>query len=373
MFTRRHILLGAGALAACGPKLARPFNGYAFVANQGSRSVSVVNLSHFKVQKEIAVAGEPTQVIVAPTTRKVFTLSPENGTVSEIDPVRLEAGRQKRIAASAISSRCSPDGRWLWVLCRDPQAIIPLKLDTFTPGAPLKLPAAPADFDLDAAGQSAAVSLPSQKAACLASLSTGRIEHLIDAGAEPRIVRFRPDGRQVLIGNPGAHSIAIADAATGRFVVSLPLGLAPERFCFTTDNGGQLFVSGSGMDAVAIVSPYQTAVSETILAGRAPGSMAVNAAQLFVANPSAGDVTVVSIADRLVLAKIPVGQEPVAIAITTDDGYALVLNRASSDLAVIRLDKIGTTTDAFRFKRAPLFTVVPVGSKPASLAIYNFA
>jgi DNA-binding beta-propeller fold protein YncE len=369
MFTRRNLLLGSGALAACGPKLARRFNGFAFTANEGSRSVSAISLSSFKRVKDLPVAGEPTQLFLTAAPHRLLALSPANGAVSEIDPTNLEVGRQKRVGASAISARCSADGRWLWVLCREPQALIPLDLTTFRPGAPLKLPAPAADFDLDDVTRNAIVSLPSQKAACLANLATGRILHTIDAAGEPHIVRFRPDGRHVLIGNPGARSITIADASNGRFLVTLPLGLAPERFCFTTDNGGQLFVSGQGMDAIAIVSPYQTAVSETILAGRAPGNMAVNASHLFVANPAAGDVTVVSIADRLMMAKVPVGQEPVAIAITPDDQYALVLNRASSDLAVIRFDKI---TD-FRYKRAPLFTVVPVGERPAAIAVFQLS
>jgi YVTN family beta-propeller protein len=142
--------------------------------------------------------------------------------------------------------------------------------------------------------------------------------------------------------------------------------IAPERFCFTLDNGGQMFVTGRGMDAVVIVSPYQTSIDETLLAGRAPGSMAVDANNLYVANPASGDLTVIAIADRRLLAKIPVGQDPVQVMLTPDHQYALVLNRASSDLSVIRVSKVGAD---LRGKGAPLFTVVPLGASPVSGAI----
>ena len=47
----------------------------------------------------------------------------------------------------------------------------------------------------------------------------------------------------------------------------------PHRFSVKPD-GGQLFISGAGMDAVVVVYLYQTEIAETLLAGRAPGAMA---------------------------------------------------------------------------------------------------
>ncbi len=73
----------------------------------------------------------------------------------------------------------------------------------------------------------------------------------------------------------------------------------------------------------------------------------------------------VNIETRKVLAKIPVGQEPIQILLTSDGEYILVLNRKSSDLAIVRVAKIND----FRYKRAPLFTVVPVGESPVSATI----
>ena len=50
--------------------------------------------------------------------------------------------------------------------------------------------------------------------------------------------------------------------------------MQPENLCFNSDQG-QLFVTGEGMDGVAIVFPYNTLeVEQTVLAGRDPGVMA---------------------------------------------------------------------------------------------------
>jgi YVTN family beta-propeller protein len=86
---------------------------------------------------------------------------------------------------------------------------------------------------------------------------------------------------------------------------------------------------------------------------------------LFIANPTSGDVTIMNVTTRKVVALAAVGSEPGFIAVTPDDQFALVLNRKSGDMAVLRIhDKLAT-----RQKTAALFTMIPVGSKPVSAAV----
>jgi len=74
---------------------------------------------------------------------------------------------------------------------------------------------------------------------------------------------------------------------------------------------------------------------------------------------------VIEIASQQVMARISSGEGPCAIALTPDGEYGLVLNRVSGTLAVVRLSKL---TD-LRYKRAPLFTVIPVGEEPVAAAV----
>jgi YVTN family beta-propeller protein len=360
--TRRQFVLASAALTGCARNLAKPYNGYAFVACQKNRMVAVVNLERFTALKQIGLEGEPSAVLVKPGTQRVFVLMPAIGTVAEIDANKMSILKKYKVASTAISMRMAADGESLWVLAQDPQALIEINLKASKTGSSIRLASAATDFDLSTAAPLAVVTgKPS-----LINLSTRKVERALEMEDSARVIRFRPDGKQVLAGSPASHTITIADAATGRLMVKLPIAFAPERFCFTRDNGGQMFVTGQGMDAVAIVMPYQTAVGETILAGRSPGAMAVDDNYLFVANAESGDLTVITIADRLVAAKIPVGQEPDAVILVAD--YALVLNRKSGDMAVIRVSKLAQLAD-FRYKRAPLFTLIPLGETPVSAAI----
>jgi DNA-binding beta-propeller fold protein YncE len=357
---RRNFLLSAAGLAACGRDLAKPFNGAAYIASQAARTVSIVSLSRFKLAKQVPLDAEPTAVLN--TSSRVYVLTPSNGTVTELDAVEGTIVRRHRLAASGVSMRITPDGKSLWLLARDPQALIQLDLKSQRVGRTIKLAKPVLDFDLSSSASLAVIGSP----ATLINLATGQVERPLAIEGDTIPIRFRPDGKEVIAAHSASRLLSIADVETGRLLVRLPLPLEPERLCFTLDNGGQMFVSGRGMDAVVIVSPYQTAVDETILAGRAPGSMTVDANNLYVANPETGDLTVIAIADRSLLAKIPVGQDPVQAMVTPDNQYVLVLNRRSSDLSVVRISKIGGD---LRGKGAPLFTVVPVGASPVSAAI----
>ena len=172
------------------------------------------------------------------------------------------------------------------------------------------------------------------------------------AGVEPSLVRFQSDGRQLVVASRAERNLSIFETAGGRVVVRLPLPIEPRNLCVKPD-GGEMFVTGDGMDAVVIVYPYSTEIAETMLAGRAPGAMAVTDSAatsfLLVANPQTNSVTVLDYDNtgRKLVAAVNVGQEPGAIVITPDQQYALVLNQKSGDLAVIRMYAL-TNQDASR-------------------------
>ena len=366
--SRRTLLLSpALALAACRKPKATRFPGYCFVANQDGRSVAVVDLSGFRVRKQIHLDAAPTVVLRHPEHPVVFVLAPQSGTVYEIDAVSLEAGRTARAGSQAADMRISPRGDALWVLYRDPAALVEMPLNSLRPGRRIRLSSPPDDFDLSSENR-AAIASRQDRSIVIASLTSATIERTIAAGAEPSVVRFQSDGKQLIAGSRADRSVTMFDVATGKTVVRLPLPLEPRHFCFTPD-GGQLFISGDGMDAVVIVYPYRTEVAETILAGHAPGVMAItdtSPSYLLVANPESSRITVFDVDMRKLVAVVQVGRQPGSILITPDNQYVLVLNEESGDLAVIRIFSLA---GRYRYKPAPLFTMIPVGEKPVSAAV----
>jgi len=371
---RRYFLFAAGAaLSGCRRKKGARFDGYAFVANQEGRAVAVVDLAAFTVARHIHLDSAPAELIAHPERPAVYVLSRENGTVYEIGMEGLTLRRRVRVASEAASMRAAPDGRSLWITARDPRQLIRLPLAGFRPDSRILLPGEPEDFDLSPAAPLAAVSISGSGNVLFASLQRHKPGPLVEIGADAGIVRFRRnDGRTLLAAERSTRRLVVLDAATGRLVLQLPLAVRPDHFCFKAD-GGQLFITGEGQDAVAMVYPHRVPqVAGTMLAGRAPGAMAASEIPgfLFIANPTGNTVTIVEIATQKVLAVVQVGRQPSEITVTPDNQYALVLNQESGDMSVIRTGAVEAITAPMkRMKSAPLFTMIPVGSKPVAMAV----
>ncbi len=373
--SRRALLLSSAAALGCGRRKATGFRGLCFVANQASRSIAVVDLTRFRLRKQIPLDAAPAAILADPAQPKVYVLAPEAGTVFEIDAAALRVTRRARAANTAVEMRFAPQGGALWILSRDPAGLVELPLDSLRPRARIATPP-PDSFDLCETGR-AAVACAASRTVSIAALPGGPL-HAIACADEPSLVRFRKDGRQLMVASRAARSLAIYDCATGGAVVRLPLPIEPRHFAVNSD-GGQVFLTGDGMDAVVVVYPYETEVGETFLAGHAPAGMAITdtPGYLMIANPEANTVTVLDFENRgKLVAAVQVGQEPGAIVLTParrgQDQYALVLNRKSGDLAVIRVNTLANSDPLRRYQPRPVFNLIPIGEGPVSAAVVAF-
>lgn len=384
MVTRRTFALGGlagglGTLASCGiHEKARGFPGYAFVANQEGGAIAAVDLQVFAVARHVRVSGSPTAVLAHQGLGRVYALTPDNGSVHEILGGNLTFSRKLQVAALALQMRLSPSGDALYVLCQKPRQVVRVSLDPLRVDWASPLPDDPTDFDISPDATTVAVSSTAGCSITFVDAVNRRSFPPLRTAGEIGLVRFQPpqknaarrqsDSRQLIGANVSQRMLSIYDVPRRRLIVNLPLAVRPDHLCFKSD-GGQIFVTGEGMDGVVVVYPYYTPqVGQTVLAGHDPGAMAVSTSPgyLFVANPKSADVSILDIETSKVLAVTPVGTEPSAITVTPDDQYALVLNQSSGDMAVIRIVNVQHSA---RSRRGALFMLIPVGSKPVSAAV----
>ena len=346
----------------------RAFSGYAFVANQDGRAVAAVDLGLFAVTRYIRLDGAPTAIVADPPRQTVYALTPENGVVHEIRADRLVLGRTLTVAHSAVSMRLSPDGQRVYVLCRDPRRLVSIALKDFRIEWFANLSGDAFDFDIAPTGSHAAVSYGKTGAIQLIDLTTRRPAPMMTIAAETGTLRFVGDAKKLenlLVADLSGQMLQALQVPSGRLITKLPLAVRPDHFCFN-DDGGQLFLTGQGMDAVVIVYPYYTPqIGETVLAGRSPGAMAASPTMLFVANSQSGDISIFNIESRRMLGVAPAGTNPSFITITPDNEYALVLNRDSGDMAVLWIPAMTRHNGRI----SPLFNMIPVGSKPVAIAV----
>jgi YVTN family beta-propeller protein len=339
------------------------FRGYAFIANQEGGAVAVVDLGVLAVARHIPLEGAPAEVTAVPKRPSVYALTPENGSIHEIQIDNLRLARKLTVASQAITMAANE--RWLYVLAREPRSLVAVALDGFKTAWSLPLPDEPVGLAMTMDGKTAAIS--SAQAVYLADLEAPRLSAPMGHGNYGP-VQFLTDGKTLVAGNRGERLLSAYSVAAQRLITHLPVSVRPDQFCFSRD-GGQLFVTGEGMDAVVVVwDLFSTPeVGDTVLAGHAPGAMDVSEELLFVASPTSGDVSILNIATRKVIAVVPVGTDPGFIRVMANDQYALVLNRKSGDMAILSVPAIMQNKN--RYKTAALLTVIPVGSRPVSAAV----
>jgi YVTN family beta-propeller protein len=348
------------------------FRGYAFIANEEGQAVAAVDLQALAVARHIPLDSAPVDVLALSSKPFVYALTPQNGSIQEIRADRLTFSRKLAVGSQAIAMHVSPDERAIYVLTKDPKALACVSLDRFAVDWKLPLFEDPHEFAISPDGKNAAVSAgESVRLIDLAIRTVGApLGHPADIGA----VRFLSDSKRLIAANRGERLLSVYDVESSKLIAHLPIAVRPDNLCFNlplephNTDGGQLFVTGEGVDGVVIVYPYHTpGVDKTVIAGHAPGAMAASESYLFVASPQSGDVSILNIATQRVIAVLPVGNDPGFIAVTPDDQYALVLNRKGGDVAVVDVDLI--SPNRYKERAAKLATVIPVGSKPVSAAV----
>ncbi|HYP13371.1 MAG TPA: hypothetical protein VEQ63_05575 [Bryobacteraceae bacterium] len=375
---RRLLALGgaAGLSVACTRKRSSGFQGNAYVANENASTLAVVDLSSFTVIKQIQLDSAATEVISHPQRSSVYALAPTAGVIYEIDTEKIAIRNKTLVARSAAATmRLGPDDRSIWCLNPQDQRLVRLDLERNAIDTRIDIGPEASSFELarcfEAGGHVDRAAVAYSGRGCFRLIDMRRAKALPEVQVSERIgsIRFLSDGKSLMIANTAKRALTAVEATEGRIITNLQLAVSPDNLCFNQD-GGQLFVTGEGSHALVVVYPYYLPqVAETVLAGHAPGAMAASDNLLFIANPLAGEVSILNIVRRKVVAVASVGAEPAHITITPDDQYALVLNRKSGDMAVIRTAAVVPD----RRKTAALFTMIPVGSRPVSAVVKAFA
>ena len=356
---------------ACGRRSGAGFAGYALIATSGEKTISVVDLADFRLLKQVPVGGAP-QAILGRGPERCYVLTPDTGSVHAVGNAFTEVMTRK-LADHIGGFALTPDGKHLLAIARGTQELVEAETASLRVTNRWKLSGQPVALDVSPGG-TAAISTGEGGTVELIDRKTGR-QARKDLRTELGGVRFRADGKLLVAADYGGQTLTALNVPDLQVMVQLPLAMTPQNLCFNSD-GGQLFVSGKGMDGIAIAFPYlPLEVEQTVLGGRDPGVMACSAdpAYLFVASASGSDVSILDIGRRKMIGIVEVGQDPGFVAITPDDQYALVLNRGSGDMAVIHIASIQAKLgDAAKMRGkalASLFTMLPVGSHPVQATI----
>jgi YVTN family beta-propeller protein len=183
----------------------------------------------------------------------------------------------------------------------------------------------------------------------------------IPVGSGPSAIAVTPDGRTAYVANSNSNTVSVIDTTTNMVgPQTIPVGTAPEAIAVTPD-GKTAYVTNLRSNSVSVIdTTTNTAAAIPIAVGRAPWGIAISpdGRTAYVANSAASSVSAIDTATNTVNASaINVGTRPIGIAITPDGRTVYTANLNSGNVSVI--DTATRTTG----------TPIPVGENPIALAV----
>lgn len=210
-------------------------------------------------------------------------------------------------------------------------------------------------------------------------LASGRIAGEVMTGDQPADLALTGDGTLLAVANAGSHTVgvyslpalkgvsaialnaaptqvlglsygrklfalcgdtvAVIDLGQRQLLTYLPVGPEAQQMLAKPD-GGEVYVSNAS-GSVSVINTSTNEVATTMPAGLGAGAMAVapDGSALYVANARAGTISVLSLADRTMLAVVHVGEKPSRLQLGTSGEFLFAADTGSDDLAVVRSNR----------------------------------
>jgi YVTN family beta-propeller protein len=305
----------------------------AYVANQGSSNISVIDTSTNIIRSPpIGVGSGPKDIAFTPDGTKAYVSNGGSDSVTVIDATTRTVVTSITVGSQPHGIAIAPDGTKAYVATygSDKVAVIDTNNDT--------------------------------------------VIRTITVGTNPHSVAITPDGAKVYVTNNGSDSVTVIDTATDA-VIGLPItvGSHPAGVAVTPD-GSKAYVAiyGSGSPSVvAVINTVTDTVTNTVSVDIRPHGVAVSpdGSHVYITNLTSNSISVINTATDTVNTTIlnhMAFVSPVRIAFTPSGAHAYVTNQSPdndppNDIWVTVID---TTTGSTE--------VVAVGRHPFGLALRTF-
>ena len=200
------------------------------------------------------------------------------------------------------------------------------------------LPGVGVDWALSPSKDFLYVTMPTESAVAIVDVRTRKLVKTIATGerSAPTRVSVQPDGRQVWVGLDGSDEVVVIDAATHSQARHVKVAAGLHTLAFSSDSR-HAFVSNTAAGSVSLVDTRSLDVLATLPVGDTPVAMAYGAAAqvLYVAALNGDRISVIDPLQRKVVGIVPARRGIGALQFEPDGRHALALNRLDSTLTVI--------------------------------------
>lgn len=324
-------------LVSCRPGDPLPGSSASGVARLGT-AIGPLTAQAFPVLARLRVGLAPRQVVFTRSGRTAYVAAAASRSITRVDALALKVSGSWTVPGAPGGLILTPDESRLAVSRSGSSGVLVYRLDDGaledsipTPPGPSRFagPYADATWYLAAEGGDQVMDIDG---------STLRLRFTLDTGHRPFPPSATPDGLEVFVPEYDDGTVSIFDLEKGKRVGRVTVGGHPSGGTLLTD-GTTYAVAVKNEARVAFISGvfYRLEGDVRVGIGDGPTSVLVarNGRFALVANAGSDDISVLSVKDRMVATRIPVGRTPVAMAMTPDDAEIWVSCDGSNEVWVL--------------------------------------
>ncbi|ELP69027.1 beta-N-acetylglucosaminidase domain-containing protein [Streptomyces turgidiscabies] len=288
----------------------------ALTANFSGASVSSVDLAS-GTSTEIPVGANPGEIVVSSDGRTAYAANQGSDTVSVIDVAAAKVTSTVAVGDVPAGLALTPDGRTLWVADYSDDAVQPIDTATGKAGSKIPVGDGPENMAITPDGTTLYVANIHDSTVSPVDIATGRAGTPIAVGPNPFNVVAAPDGRTVYVSNSGGSTITPIDTATNDtrptfLVTGQAYGLA------VSPDGRTLWVSASNGDTITPLDTVTGAPGTPVTVGRSAFDVTLdwNGTTAYVTTADTNTLIPVTTATKKAGTPLKTGAYPLAATVT---------------------------------------------------------
>jgi len=301
-----------GLLGTSLPGAAAPF---AYITNQGSHDVSVIDLASRQVVATVAVGRSPAGVVAVSRAGKVFVSNPDSRNISVI------AMRGHRLVGTleagdgSVGLDASPDGTQLFAADWYANRLLVFDtLDTLAhrnPVASIPVGHAPAGVAAHSDGNTVFVAERDDDSVAVVGVREGRVLSRVKVGSHPFALLFDAPRQRLYALNVQSDEVSVIDTSGDtrslKLIATLKVGKAPYGAALA--HGGTLiYVTNQHDDSVSVIDAASLKVVRTLAGFGYPEGVASHGDKVYVVNWMDDNVSVLDAASGRELDRIATGK-----------------------------------------------------------------
>jgi len=300
---------------------------FAYIANEVSNTVSVINMATHNVVASMAVGNSPTGVAVSQDGSRVYITNssfanPNVATVSVISAVTnsVIGSIPQAKNSEPFGVAVSPDGSKLYVVNSGLNSVWVFDTATYAKLATITLPDGfPVGIAVSGDGKRVYVAsdkIPnsvSNNALFVIDATSNTLSATIQLINVPGGIALSPDGSKIYIINLDFSGYVTVVNTTNNAVASYGPFPGTNRYGIAVSpDGSKVYLTNPALNTISVYNTATNTVSATIAVGVSPYGISVtpDGSLVCVTNPASNNVSIINAATNTVIAAVPVDSTP---------------------------------------------------------------